>query len=89
MGRFFLQTMLAVAEMERNMIIERTQEGKELAKLNPNFKEGRPKKFSREQIKLALQLLAAHSYKQVEEMTGISISTLKRAKRAYIAETNE
>lgn len=25
MGRFFLQTMLAVAEMERNMIIERTQ----------------------------------------------------------------
>ena len=38
MGRFFLQTMLAVAEMERNMIIERTQEGKELAKLNPNFK---------------------------------------------------
>ena len=89
MGRFFLQTMLAVAEMERNMIIERTQEGKELAKLNPNFKEGRPKKFSKEQIKLALQLLATHSYKQVEEMTGISISTLKRAKRTYIAEANE
>ena len=37
MGRFFLQTTLAVAEMEC------TQEGKELAKLNPNFKEGRPK----------------------------------------------
>lgn len=89
MGRFFLQTMLAVAEMERNMIVERTQEGKMLARQNPNFKEGRPKKFSREQIKLALQLLATHSYKQVEEMTGISISTLKRAKRTYIAETNE
>lgn len=89
MGRFFLQTMLAVAEMERNMIVERTQEGKMLARQNPNFKEGRPKKFSKEQIKLALQLLATHSYKQVEEMTGISISTLKRAKRAYIAETNE
>ena len=89
MGRFFLQTMLAVAEMERNMIVERTPEGKMLARQNPNFKEGRPKKFSREQIKLALQLLATHSYKQVEEMTGISISTLKRAKRAYIAETNE
>ena len=64
-------------------------QNRELAKLNPNFKEGRPKKFSREQIKLALQLLAAHSYKQVEEMTGISISTLKRAKKTYIAETNE
>lgn len=60
-----------------------------LAMQNPNFKEDRPKKFSKEQIKLALQLLAAHSYKQVEKMTRISISTLKRAKRAYIAETNE
>lgn len=88
MGRFFLQTMLAVAEMERNMIIERTQEGKELAKLNPNFKEGRPKKFSREQIKLALQLMDSHSVKQVSEMTGISMSTLFRAKRTYIAKTD-
>ena len=89
MGRFFLQTMLAVAEMERNMIIERTQEGKELAKLNPNFKEGRPKKFSREQIKLALQLMDTHSVKQVSEMTGISERTLFRAKKTYIAETNK
>ena len=89
MGRFFLQTMLAVAEMERNMIIERTQEGKELAKLNPNFKEGRPKKFSKEQIKLALQLMGTHSVKQVSEMTGISERTLFRAKKTYIAETNE
>ena len=32
MGRFFLQSMLAVAEMERNMIVERTQEGKAIAK---------------------------------------------------------
>ena len=51
-----------------------------LARQNPNFKEGRPKKFGKEQIKLALQLLAAHSYKQVEEMTGISIVHLKRGK---------
>ena len=81
MGRFFLQTMLAVAEMERNIIIERTQEGKNIAKLNPNFKEGRPKKFSKQQIKLALELLKANSYRQVAQMTGISISTLKRAKK--------
>lgn len=81
MGRFFLQTMLAVAEMERNMIVERTQEGKEIAKQDPNFKEGRPKKFSKQQIKLGLKLLEEYSYKQVEEMTGISISTLARAKR--------
>lgn len=88
MGRFFLQTMLAVAEMERNMIVERTQEGKDLAKQNPTFKEGRPKKFSKQQMKLALALLENYSYKQVEEMTGISISTLARAKRAAICSSN-
>lgn len=81
MGRFFLQNMLAFAEMERSIIIERTQEGKEKAKQNPSFKEGRPKKFGRQQIELALELMKTHSSKQVSEMTGISQSTLFRAKR--------
>ena len=81
MGRFFLQTMLAVAEMERNMIVERTQEGKMLAKKKEGFKEGRPKKFNKSQINLALNLLKENSFKEVEKMTGISVSTLKRAKR--------
>lgn len=82
MGRFFLTTLLAVAEMERNMIIERTQEGKAMAKkINPNYREGRPKKFSKNKIKEALELLEIKSYTQVEEITGISKSTLQRAKR--------
>jgi len=81
MGRFFLTTLLAVAEMERNLIVERTQEGKVVAKQSPDFKEGRPKKYTKKQIEHALTLLVNHSYKQVEELTGISKSTLIRAKR--------
>ena len=54
---------------------------KEKKENDPNFKEGRPKKFSKQQINLGLKLLEEYSYKQVEEMTGISISTLARAKR--------
>lgn len=81
MGRFFLQTLLAVAELERNMIVERTQEGKAIAKQKDDFREGRPKKFSKKQIEHALKLKETHSYKQVEEMTGISKSTLIRAKK--------
>ena len=73
--------MLAFAEFERDMIVERTQEGKAIAKLNPDFKEGRPKKFSKVQINHALDLLSEYSYKQVEQMTGISKSTLIRAKK--------
>lgn len=81
MGRFFLTTMLAVAEMERNLIIERTQEGKAIAKQRPDFKEGRPKKYNKKQMEHAMQLLETHSYTQVEEITGISKSTLTRAKK--------
>lgn len=78
MGRFFLQTLLAVAEMERNIIIERTQEGKAIAKQNPSYKEGRPKKYTNAQLDHAMQLLQQNSFRQVEAMTGISMSTLKR-----------
>lgn len=87
MGKFFLTTLLAVAEMERNIIIERTQSGKELAKQDPNFKEGRPKVYGSKQINHALNLLENHTYRQVEELTGISKSTLIRAKRK-LAKTN-
>lgn len=80
MGRFFLQTMLAVAEMERNMIVERTQEGKEIARQNKDYKEGRPKKFSKTQIEHAMHLLENHSTNQVSKMTGISQRTLFREK---------
>jgi 5-methylcytosine-specific restriction endonuclease McrA len=56
--------------------------GKERAKENdPEWREGRPPKFTKKQIEHALQLLETHSYKQVEELTGISKSTLIRAKR--------
>ena len=70
----------AFAEFERDMIIERTQEGKQIARQNPDFREGRPQKFSTKQLSHAIGLLEDHSYKEVEEMTGISKSTLIRVK---------
>ena len=80
-GKLIRNIMLAFAEFERDMIVERTQEGKAIAKQNPNFKEGRPKKFSKAQVNHAVDLLNEYSYKQVEQMTGISKSTLIRAKK--------
>lgn len=79
-GKLIRNIMLAFSEFERDMIIQRTQEGKAVARQNPNFHDGRPKKFSRTQIDHALELLQTHSYKQVADMTGISRATLGRAK---------
>lgn len=71
----------AFAEFERDMIVQRTQEGKAIARTKAGFKEGRPKKYTEAQIKHALSLLDDHSYTEVEKMTKISKSTLIRAKR--------
>lgn len=75
-GKLIRTILLAFAEFERDMIIERTQEGR---RLSGNL-GGRPRKYKREQIDHALSLLENHSYTQTAEMTGISISTLYRAK---------
>jgi DNA invertase Pin-like site-specific DNA recombinase len=82
MGNFFLTTLLAVAELERSMIIERTQAGKEIAKTKAGFKDGRPAKYTQYQLDHAMKLLEdGNSYTQVEHMTTISKSTLIRYKR--------
>lgn len=72
--------LLSFAQFERDMIVTRTQEGKEIARQNPNYKEGRPKKYTSKQLDHALKLKEAMSYKQVEELTGIPKRTLIRAK---------
>ena len=82
-GKLILHIMLAFAEFERDMIVERTSEGKAIAKANAEaqgkkFFEGRPQKFSKEQKEHALKLLENYSYTEVVKMTGISKSTLIR-----------
>ena len=83
-GRLTYTILLSFAEFERNMIVERTRAGRELARQKDGYTEGRPKKFNRTQIELAMQLLECHSYKQVSDMTGISKSTLQREKKKTV-----
>ena len=77
-GKLIRNVMLAFSEFERDMIVQRTKEGKAIARTDPNFKEGRPKKYSVAQINHARELLKTNTYANVVAMTGISRSTLKR-----------
>lgn len=86
MGRLIVTNLLAFAEFERAMIIERTQAGKALAKQRDNFREGRKPIYTPEQIEHALKLLENNSYSQVVKMTGISKSTIIRAKRDKVSQ---
>lgn len=80
MGNFFLTTMLAVAELERAMIYERTMAGREIARTKNGYREGRPR-IAAEKIELALELKKTRTYKEVERLTGISKSTLIRYRK--------
>lgn len=81
MGNFFITTLLAVAELERSMIIERMQAGKEIARTKNGYREGKPP-VPKEKVKHGLDLLQqGNTYKEVCNILGISKSTLIRAKR--------
>lgn len=77
-GRLIEHIMFAFAEFERDMILQRTFEGKQIARQRPGYHEGRPKKFTAEQIRHTIDLLKENSYTHVAKMTGISKSTLVR-----------
>ena len=80
-NRLQLHIMLAMAEFERELIKERLQEGKTIARQNVDYKEGRPPKWTLKQYNHAMKLLKQHSYKEVAEITGIPIPTLKVERR--------
>lgn len=87
-GKLIVTNLLAFAEFERSMIIERTQQGKVIAKQKPYFREGRPRKFNKKTIEQALGMLSVngggYSYNEVAEIMGISRSTLLRRQREVI-----
>lgn len=69
-GRLMLHIMLAFAEFERDMIVERTQEGKAVAKKKEGYREGRPAKY--------LQYAEAIANGATYEQLGISKATYYR-----------
>ncbi|KST98242.1 recombinase family protein [Lactococcus lactis] len=79
-GQLIFTIFSAFAQFERDLIVTRNQEGKNFAKIHdPNFKEGRPQKFTEEKIQFAYELKQqGMTYKMIERKTGISIATQKR-----------
>ena len=89
-GRLIYTVLLAVADMERDMIVERTQEGKAYAKKNnPNFKEGRPKRQLSDKYLKAIELMQTNSIAETALITSISTATLKRIRKQYKDEVAE
>ncbi|OMC81836.1 resolvase [Viridibacillus sp. FSL H7-0596] len=78
-GKLIFSIFSAFAEFERDMIVERTQEGKIIAKQRPDFREGRPKKYTKYQLDQAMELLKTMSYTQVEKEMARRGSTISKS----------
>lgn len=91
MGKMMFTILCAFAEYEKDCIVERMKEGKLIAKQKSDFKEGRPKKYTKKQLDNALGMLTINggskSYKEVEELVNISKSTLIREMRKRKSES--
>ena len=85
-GKLITHILLAFAEYERDLIIERTQAGKEIARSKNGFRDGRPPiDQKRKDFAVELILNQHKTYREVVELTGLSKSTLIRAVNAYRA----
>ncbi|MCT4419297.1 recombinase family protein [Leuconostoc falkenbergense] len=85
MGRMIVRTLLSVAEMERDLIIERTQAGKIFAKQhNPNYKEGRPKRKKDSRNTAIFEYSQSHTTKDTSEAFNISPRTVQYIKTLFI-----
>ena len=78
-GKVILNVLLAFAEFERDMIIERTQAGRAIARTKKDYREGRPP-LNPDRVNHAVDLIMIQheSYTEVERKTGISRSSLLR-----------
>ena len=84
MGRMIVRTLLSVAEMERDMIIERTQAGKAFARQhNPNYKEGRPRRQKDGRSTAILEFSLTHTVKSTAEAFGVSVRTVQYIKAQF------
>ena len=81
-GKLIVHILLAFAEYERDLIVERTQAGKEIARSKNGFRDGRPP-IDQKKKDFAVELILKQqkSYNEVVELTGLSRSTVTRAVR--------
>lgn len=77
-GRLVLHVMAAIAQFERDRIVERTKEGQAAARARGRF-PGRPRALSPEQRDTCLQLLGeGKSVREVARLFKVSRSTVAR-----------
>lgn len=79
-GKFMVNTLLAVAELERSMILERMAAGKEIARTKNGYREGRPPiPLARKRLAVKLVQDEGYTLREAAKATGMCVATVWRA----------
>lgn len=82
MNTLTMKMLGSFAQFERDLIVNRTIEGKEWAKKhNKNYREGRPKRILCDRYFAALKVMKNNILKDTSLITNISVSTLNGIKK--------
>ena len=76
-GKLIRTVLLAFAEFERDMIVQRTQEGKAIARQRPDFRDGRPpitSTVNMEEFRRLRNLVASNALTAVTAAKQLGIS---------------
>lgn len=87
-GRLMRNILLAFAEFERDMIVERTSDGKAIARQDPNYREGRKRaEYDREKFDVLLPLVreGKMTVKDASEQLGVSRAKWYRIEKELTA----
>jgi DNA invertase Pin-like site-specific DNA recombinase len=76
-GRFFFHVMASLAQMERELILERTRAGLEAARCQGRV-GGRKRRMTDSKVQAARKLLASGTPHEVAHSLGVSVPTLYR-----------
>lgn len=88
-GRLIASILFSFAEFERDMIVERTQEGKARAKANGKPADGGRPRIDKARITAAIKMVNdGMTYTRVAEATGISRRTIIKRVQEYRAKKN-
>ena len=79
-GKLMRNIFLAFAEFERDMIVERTREGKEIARHKEGFRDGRPQKECPQHF-VDMYLRGMISCSEAAQYANVSESTILRRAR--------
>ena len=80
--------LLCFAQFERDLIVQRTQEGLAIARTKDGFRVGR-RPLPKARIDTAMELCKTHSVTDVCKMTGISRATIFRHKESGNVESRK